>query len=291
MKRLKIWLIEKSNFQTYPIVAILSFTIIRNFFIDQEFKKSEDFYTPIVYFFLIIWVCYSLYYRVSVDINEKTILKRRFEEPKDFIGKCIKLCVLILFGYRTFFIFGRSGVLLTLFIITFTGLFFIYLIAKHTWKERSNHKDLVETLGQFAIISGIVGYIFFILWKNSFCYEFGVKEIGNYFEKDTYEAKYIVKISSHHGGRTYKLPADILISNDFSEYESYDTETGIGAYSYETTESSEIRYAKIKKVYLKNGESLYFKDCLVSIYNDYDCTCSDQYGIEWQIEIIKEKVK
>jgi hypothetical protein len=165
------------------------------------------------------------------------------------------------------------------------------MVGKATWKEKSTHKDFIETLGQFAIIAGIVGYIYFIPWKGAYCYEFGIREIGSYFEKDTYEAKYLVKLGRVDGGETYKLPADLLISNDFSEYEDYETETGGGAYSYETMRTSEIKYAKINKVYFKNGGSLFFKDCLVSIDNSNDCTCLDQNGEEWRIEITKEKTK
>lgn len=149
----------------------------------------------------------------------------------------------------------------------------------------------METLGRFAIIAGIVGYIYFIPWKNAYCFEFGVEEIGKYFEKDTYEARYIVEISKVDGGNTYKLPADLLISGDFSEYESYDTETGVGAYSYETTETSETRFVKVKRVYFNNGGSLFFKDCLVSIDGSYENTCYDQDGEEWTIEITKQKIK
>lgn len=293
IRRFCIWLIEKSNFQTYTIIIVLALTITSRYFIDHQIRKTQDFYSSIIYSILILWVYYSLFFRVILDedVNEKIILRRRFDEPKDLLGKFMKLSVLIFFGYRAFFIFGRLGVLISLSIITITGLFCIFMIAKNTWKEKSSHKDFMETLGQFAIMAGIVGYIYFIPWKSSYCYEFGVKEIGNYFEKDTYEAKYIIEISRVDGGNTYKLPADILISDDFSEYESYDTETGVGAYSYETSETSEIRYAKIRKVYFNNGGTLFFKDCLVSIDNSYDCTCYDQDGEEWRIEITKEKVK
>lgn len=293
MRRLKLWLIEKSSVQTYTITIVLALTIASRYFIDQQIRKTQDFYSPIIYSLVILWVYYSLFFRVILDedVNERIILRRRFDEPKELFGKFIKLSVLIFFGYGTYFILGRLGVLISLSIITITGLFCIFMIAKNTWKEKSSHKDFMETLGQFAIMAGIVGYIYFIPWKSSYSYEFGVKEIGNYFEKDTYETKYIVEVSRVDGGNTYKLPADILVSDDFSEYESYDTETGVGAYSYETTETSEIRYAKIKKVYFNNRETLFFKDCLVSIDNSYDCTCYDQDGEEWQIEMTNEKVK
>ncbi|WP_152266387.1 hypothetical protein [Agriterribacter humi] len=293
MQQLKLWLIEKSRTQTYVIVTVIVLTIACNYLINRHIRRTQDFYTPFIYFILILWVYYSLFYTVKVggDINEKIILKRQFDQPQALLGKFLKLSILIFFGYRTFFIFGRTGVLISLSLITVTGLFCIYVIARNAWKEKSTHKGFTETFERFAIIAGIVGYIYFILWKNSFCHEFGIKEIGNYFEKDTYEAKYIIEISRIGGDKTYKLPADLLISNDFSTYEDYDTETGIGAYSYGSTQTSETRFAKIKKVYFKNGGSLYFNECLVSIDNSYDDTCVDQNGEEWQIEITKEKAK
>lgn len=293
VKRFCIWLIEKSNAQTNIIIIVIVLTIASRYFIDYNLRKSHDFYSPIIYSILILWVYFSLFFTVILDedINEKVIRRRSLDEPKGLFGKFIKLSVLIFFGYRTFFIVGTLGVLISLSIITITGLFCVFMIAKNSWKERSSHKDFMETLGQFAIMAGIVGYIYFIPWKNSYCYEFGVKEIGNYFEKDTYEAKYIVEISRVDGNNTYKLPADILVSADFSEYESYDTETGVGAYSYETTNTSEIRYAKIRKVYFKNGNFLFFPDCLVSIDDSYENTCYDQDGEEWTIKITKQKIK
>jgi hypothetical protein len=268
-------------------------TIARNYLVDHHIRKTQDFYTPFIYFILILWVYYSLFATIIVDhgVNEKNISKRQFDQPQALIGKILKLSILIFFGYKTFFIFGRTGVLISLSLITVTGLFCIYVIAHNVWKEKSTNKRFTETFEQFAIIAGIVGYIYFIPWKNSFCHEFGIKEIGNYFEKDTYEAKYIIEISRIGGDKTYKLPADLLISNDFSTYEDYDTDTGVGAISYGTTQASETRFAKIKKVYFKNGGSLYFNDCLVSIDNSYDGTCVDQNGEEWQIEITKEKAK
>jgi hypothetical protein len=330
MRQLKIWLIEKSNVQTYVIVIILVLTIARTYIIDEHVRQTKDFYTPIVYFLLMLWVYYSVFYRVILDndVNEKVILKRRLDEPKDLIGKFVKLSLLIFFSYRTFFIFARGGVIISLALITLTGLFCIYLIGKNTWNEKSSHKDFTQTLGQFAIAAGIVGYIYFVSWKSSFCYEFGIMEIGNYFEKDTYNAKYLVNICRTHSNgnadvnerlidddkendkeavdeiienvksemeyekkHTYKLPADIVVSDDFSEYQDYDTETGIGAYSYETTATSETRKVKILKVYFNNGGYLYFSDCFVPINNSDDCNCVDQDDKEWKVELTKVKIK
>lgn len=293
IRRFGIWLIEKSKVQTYTIIIVLGLTITTNYFIDYQIRKTQDFYSPIIYALLILWVYCSLFIRVNFnkDVNEKIIFKRIFHQPKDHLGKFMKLSLLIFFGYRTFFIFGRLGVLISLSIITITGLLCIFMIAKNSWKESSRHDDFIETLGQFAIKAGLVGYLYFSPWKSSYCYEFGVKEIGNYFEKDTYEAKYIVEIGRVEDSNKYKLSADILISDDFSQFESYDTETGVGQYSYETTETYEIRYAKIKKVYFNNGGTLFFENCLVSINKSYDCNCYDQYGEEWRVEITKEKVK
>jgi len=201
----------------------------------------------------------------------------------------VKLGILIFVGYHTFFIFGEVGVVISLVIISFTGLFSLVMIAKNTWMTKS--RDFMENLEQFAIISGIVGYIFFIPWKSTYCYEFGVKEIGSYFEKDTYEAKYIVEISRTTGSAEYKLPAEILVSDDFSQFEYYASETGTGAYSDETMESSEIRFAKINRVFFANGGFLVFENCFAPINEWKDCSCYDQSGTEWSIVVTTEKAK
>lgn len=330
MRRIKFWLLGKSDVQTYTIIIVLFLTLVSRYFIDYQIRKTQDYYSPIIFLLLTFWVYYSIFFRVILNnsVSEIIILRNPFDEPKDLSGKFTKLSLLIFFGYQTYYVFGRLGVLISLSIITITGLFCILMIAKNFWQERSRHNNIMEAFGMFIITAGIVGYIYFIPWKISFCYEFGVKEIGNYFEKHTYSAKYLVNICrtnlyndsaafdklddeykendqealneivdnvvaeiEYQKKHTYKLPADIIVSNDFSEYEDYDTESGVGGFSYGITATSETRKVKILKVYFKNGGFLYFSDCFLAVNNSDDCVCVDQNGKEWKVELTKVKVK
>lgn len=293
MRRIPVWLIKNSIVQTYTVLLVCVLTFLRNYFIDKHIRQSEDIYTPIVYSILILWVYYSIFFRVRENetFDEKVIFQSKFDEPNDYLLKFINLSLLLFMGSNSFFIFGRLGVIASLCLITISGMLCIFMIGKNSWKNRGSHKVQTPSISNFLIFSGIVGYFYFISWKSSYCHEFGVNEIGNFFEKDTYQAKYMVEISRANGGNTYKLPANILISRDFSDYESYDIETGIGPYINETTETSEIRYAKVNTVLFNNGGFLYFKDCLVSIDEAEECTCLDQDGEEWSIEMTLEKAK
>lgn len=278
MRQVKTWLIEKTIIQTNTIVVVLLLSIACRYFIDKHILTTHDYFSPVVYLLLILWVYYSLFFIVSLSetVNEKVIIIRGFENPKDLIGKFIKLTLLVYFGYRTFFIFGRLGVLFSLLIITVTGLLCIYLIAKEFWSD-------TDFIRKFFLFAGIVGFIYFKPWKAAYCYEFGVEEIGNFFEKHTYEAKYFIKLTSLDRDSSYTLPADIIVSEEFSDYDSYDTETDVITY--------EIRKVKIKNVYLNNSEKFFFEKCLVPIDNSDDYTCTDQNGVEWRMEVTKKKVQ
>lgn len=278
MNKFKIWLLEKSKIQTNTIVIVLLLSIASRYFIDEKIISTKDFFSPVVYLLLILWVYYSLFFCVvfNEDVKEKIINKRNLNDPKDFFGKLIKLTLLIFFSYRTFFIYGRLGVVFSLLIITITCILCIYIQAKADW---SNY----DFLTKFVFLAALVGYIYFKPWKAAYCYEFGVKEIGNFFEKHTYEAKYFIKITSLDRDSSYTLPADIIVSEEFSDYDSYDTETDVITY--------EIRKVKIKNVYLNNGEKLFFEKCLVPIDNSDDYTCTDQNGVEWRMELTKKKVQ
>lgn len=282
MNRIKFWLIENSKIQSFIVTLAILWTIVQISFTSLHFRNEIDFYTPTILLVLILWVYYSLLFQVDDDSDEldKIIVIRSLDIPEELIGKLLKLTCMVIFGHQTSFIFGKPGVLVALFFITITGLFCIYIIGLTIWNDRSFHKSIISGMFLFAFQAGVVGYIYFLPWKNSFCHEFGIKEIGNYFEKDTYEAKYIVEIKRVDKGKTYRLPANIIVSDDFSESVS----TGS-----DENESSVIRFARVNQVFFKNGGKLYFNDCLVSIDNYYENSCTDQNGEEWNIIITKEK--
>jgi hypothetical protein len=77
--RLQFWLIKKSNIQTYVIIVVLILTIASHYFIDQRIRKTQDYYTPVIYSLLILWVYYSLFYQEVLDenVNEKKYSKEK----------------------------------------------------------------------------------------------------------------------------------------------------------------------------------------------------------------------
>ena len=275
MKRLKYWLLENPKILSYTINIILILILARIVFIDSEYRKAKDFYSPIIYILLIIWIYYSIFCSVIKDdrLKAKIVLNRRFYDTSGLVNKMIKLTFLILLGHRTLLIFGKTGVLISLFITTITGFLSVFMIVMNSWEEIPTAKSFKGKFIYIILSVGIVGYIYLQPWRNAICSEYGVEEIGNYFEKDTYEAKYYVNI--RRVSKEYKIPADIVVSNGFSTFKTNDRNSDIGLPSFEITET---RYAKINKVYFENGGYLFFKNCLVDIEDSYGCECVDQQG-------------
>ena len=295
MKRIKHFLIEKQVAQFWVIIVVLALTIVSYFNIDYSIRKIHDYYTPIIYTILILWIYYSIFHIVVLDetTDAKVIRKRIFDNPNDIYLNLILLSLLLIVGHRTFFIFGKIGVLISLTLVSFSGLFCILMIAKNTWIQTSRPNYIVDSIIQFIFRAGIIGYIYFIPWKNIYCHQFGVEEIGNYFEKDKYQAKYIVELYSNYDSTydsmLFKLPANILISDDYSEYNVHEPTRWVD-YSDESIETSETRYVMVNEVNLNNGSSLIFEKCLVPLNYSNNCTCYDQDGREWGIKMTDVKV-
>jgi len=288
MKDIKVWLIEKNNIQNLLVLIVIMGAIISRFIIDKHTIHTYDFYTPILFLLLIIWVYFSTFFVVSLNnnTNEKTISRRKSFKQEELYGKFLKVTALILVGSSTFNIFGKNGVLVSLILTSLTALLSLFISIKEVWTVRQNEKFVPVT-----VLIIIIGYIYFIPWKNAYCHQFGVEEIGHYFEKDTYNAKYLIEATESESDKTYTLPADIIISKEYSDYVYEDTESGIGPYSYESSESTEIRFAKINRVYIPDSGFLFFKNCLVTIDNSMDCPCYDQNDKEWKIEFTKSRAK
>lgn len=295
MKRIKLFLIEKHIVHSLVIIIVLALTIVSFFNIDYRIRKIHDYYTPIIFTILILWCYYRIFHIVVLDqtTNEKIIRKRIFDNPVDIYPNAIFLSLLIIVGHRTFFIFGKIGVLTSMTLVSFSGLFCILMIAKNTWIQILGPNYIKETILNFLINVGIIGYIYFIPWKNIYCYQFGVEEIGNYFEKDKYKAKYIVELYSNYestyDSMLFRLPANILVSDDYTEYNVHEPTRWVD-YSDESIETSETRYVMVNEVNLNNGSSLIFEKCLVSLNYSINCTCYDQHGREWGIKMTDVKV-
>jgi hypothetical protein len=298
-RNFKLFLLESSNL-FYAIVLLLAWTAIRRFFLTSSFRNDSDYFTSIFYFLTIAWVYYTTCYRLILDedTNEKVILKRRLDDIASYKISLIQLSILFMFGTRSFIIYGQAGIIIILSIITVTALLsilYLFYDSRKQFSEIIKNKfkgnfieSIINAFAPILIYGAIIVYVLLWPWRTAFCHQYGVEEIGHYFEKDSYEAKYLVKISRVDGDNTYTLPSEIFVSKDFSEYDSYETTRGVGAYSTDEEESVEIRYVKIKKVFFKNGGFLYF-DCLVPVENSQ--TCEDQDGEEWEIELTSTKIK
>lgn len=296
MKKLNLSLIQNTDAKIYSAFVLILLTMLSRYFIEYEIRKSYDFYTPITYLLIIAWFYYSIFFKVRFDEekNVKIVIKRKLKDYSETGWLFLGIGILTFFSYQTFFIFGKVGVLFSLLLITVTAIgsavVFAYGISK------SNRSDLFMYIGSIGFSVVITLYIYFIPWKYTFCYEFGIKEIGNYFEKHTYEAKYLIllkKVSKNHNStlKNYSLVADILVSKDFSQFDSDDTETDFKGYSYETSKTLENRYVQIKKVYFNNGGYLIFNNCLIELKGSDFNVCTDQNGREWEIELTNVKIK
>jgi hypothetical protein len=285
MKRILFFLIEKTYIQTVLIAVLLITTILLRCFCDKINLNRINYFLLVLNSLFIFWVFINLFFVVvkSENNNLKTIHLRKFDDFESIQGMLFKLIAILFIGARTYFVLDRPGVILSLSLTTISAILSIYTLIKCIKKDKSkdsNKEGLVLVLI----------YLYFMVWKGVFCFEFGVEKIGAYFEKETYDAKYYVIINNSEDYVSDKLPAEIIVSSEFSEFESYESE-GITMFSEETTQTEEERYVKVKNIELENGKILYFKDCFASTNNLYDCECDDQYGKDWYIEMTDEAVK
>jgi hypothetical protein len=291
---------ENHKAQRWTLWIIIAMLIGAKFAFNYHVRIKYDYYTPGIALLLVLWIVISILFRLSVDkfFNEsieddnedkflvRKVVFRNSVEQGILYSKLFNLAIIVFLAAHSYAIFGRAGIIFSLSLIILTCIFSIFSL--YFYRDKKNNRS-----GEFGqlILYGIVLLAFLWSGKKVYCSEFGVETIGHYFEKDTYESQYYVVIREEESDNEYKLPADIIVSRDFSEFESYETETGIGVTSHETTEIDETRRIKLLKVYFSNGGSLYFTDCLVPLDNSYDCTCSDQDDEDWRIEMTEEKVK
>ena len=140
MRQIKIWLLDNPKIKAYIIGVILILTFFKPYIIDWH----HDFFSPFIYLLLIIWVYYSYFYFVffDEDTEENVILHRRVKNSKDNLGKFTQLTLLILMGGKSFLVFGKTGAVFSLCLITITALFILFVITKDVWKTKFNYKEI-----------------------------------------------------------------------------------------------------------------------------------------------------
>jgi hypothetical protein len=346
----KVWLIEKSRLQIFVIIVVFFLSLLCEEYFD--FNEIINFFTSIIYLLLIFWVYFSIFCKVKVTEDsiskeiEKVVEIKKFDEPENFNLEFWILTLIIFLANRSFFIFGVVGVLMSLFIITMTGFLWIFSSVLNLWLEQKKehyrsqwsftggipkfyysklsvwnlpaHKDFISV----CFLSIVVGFIYFIPWKNAYCHQFGVSEIGNYFEKDTYTTKYYVNIFQSNSIRdrelaikllnqnidsnktvlnnmienkkyeyyhTYTLPAEIMVSNGFTEFNNEKREIDLSNPNLKRARPNlNERKVKILNISFNKSVVLKFDKCFLRIRESNDCNCFDNDSIEWNIELVKK---
>lgn len=280
MNNLKIFL-KAIPLQTYVVIFTITILNILYFHTNIDILNIE----PFIYSILIIWAYFSIFLKI---VNNK-ISFRKIDGNQNYKGSFFNLGIILLLGYQSFCIYGKVGVIIILSIITLTATINIIVLYKEIFISKNNQfNDKNELSSQLFVSAGFVLFFyFFFIGKPAFCYEFGVEEIGSFFEKRTYEAQYLIKIKKLNDTAIFELPANFIISRDFSEYVSYEVDKDMfGPYSI----TDEIRYVKLKKVYFPNN-ILKFNNCIIPVESHSVDNCSDENGIEWFIHFTNKKVK
>jgi len=258
--------------------------IVRFLIFDQSFLKEYDYFTPIIYLFLI----YFQYFNITHEIgeinynNEIVIIRLKYIGIDNDIIKFIYLSVLILFGHRTLFVFGNGGWLLSFFITTISFLYLIHCTTTYVWKEYSNYsKFKSEDFQPLLTFSTIALLLIFISWKGLFCYGIGIKEIGHYFEKDNHYEEKTIEIYRSSNYEPINVTAAFYVSDVPSE-NNFSSSVFL-----RITPFKKPRYIKLIGVKFENGKLLEFKNCLFPYKNEYQTFCTDVENNEWIIEFPK----
>lgn len=301
MKRALIWLIRRTDIQIISVITVIFldeivFPKINGF--DSHIKYGS---TSILSLVMIVWIYYTLFFIVKIDENKRQIiaLTKSFYNVKYSLLKVSFLSLLLLFTASSYNVFGKYGSILSLIAITITATIFIFLIInKVAFKDFSdprtrNTKSDSQMPAKFIIIivtSAIIGYFHFLIWSTVYSKEFGVEEIGHYFEKSSYDSKYYVWIQDTKENFRQKLPAEISVSGEYNDYAEFESGESIHG---SMSDFKEFRGVKINTIFFNNGETISFGDeepCIILVSN-YNNICYDKNGKEWKIEFINEKIK
>jgi hypothetical protein len=298
MKRVLIWLIERTDIQIFSVITV----IVLDEIIFPKIKWIDSFIkygsTSILSFIMIVWIYYSLFFIVNIDEDKKQRITftKLFYNVKESSWKVSFLSLLLIFTASSYSVFGKYGAILSLIAITLSTIIFIFLIVKKVASKDfsepgyRNTKDeiLFTKVISIVVLSAIVGYFHFLIWSGVYSGEFGVKEIGHYFEKSSYDTNYYVWIRDAEENKRQKLLAEISVSGEYNDYTEFESGEDIHG---SMSNFKEFRGVKINKVFLNNGEIILFGDdepCIVLI--NQNIFCYDQNGKEWEIDLINEKI-
>jgi hypothetical protein len=137
--------------------------------------------------------------------------------------------------------------------------------------------------------TAVIGHVFFcyclLHWsKNAYINEWGNTQIGSYWEKESYTAKYLVKISKSETAKEYSLPAIIYVSSEWGE-SPYPSEDMMGIEYFETFENRRIY---LERVFFSGAGYLEFDDCILEVGKK--SFCIDREGGRWNIELTNEQL-
>lgn len=205
------------------------------------------------------------------------VLKSKKEHSEDSnFERGTFLLFILLIGQHSFDHFLPLGPGLIMLIVTLSIVYIIGISLLKMITKRS-----VDPSSIFVYI--MILYFFFFIGKETYSRNFGDEEMFSYFEKSKYTTQYYVNISSSKDdGKNYRLPADINVYFEIGG-------DGFGILFDFITGSHDKRVIDIDKVYFPDGRYLNFKNC--SFADSFESICTDQFGIDWNIELTESKVE
>lgn len=281
----KILLISAYLFLPIIIGTILSWIIF-----DSPDKRKNDYYSAIIYFIIYLYFIISAFY----------LIRKGKTDVYTYVFHFISLIILNYTSYETFFIYKKIGIIVFLFIQFFSTTLAISLIIRIIFMIKKNHENnnsFIDDLNSQPLIVYcliFIGVSYYPI-KETFCQEFGVKEIGNYFEKGIYKSEYYLKL---HKTNDEDDEPDI---NDY-EISEYDRFHKLYKQYWQDKEFVIPAIIGIKKnkdnvivlePIIVDGKSIDFKFCDPSKdpSDGYECFCEDQHGTSWRVEMTGKKVK
>lgn len=271
-------------------LSIIIGTILSWIIFDSPDKRENDYYSAIIYSIIYLYLIISAFY----------LIKKGKTDVSTYVFYFISLIILNYSGYETFFIYKKTGIILFLIIQFFSITLVLSLIICISFliqKKHDNNIDFInDIISQPAIIYCLVfiGISYYPI-KETFCQEFGVKEIGNYFEKGKYKSEYYLKLHKI----TDEDDEPHITDYEVSEYDMFHKLSKQYWLDKEFIVPAVIGIIKnenkvlILEPIIVDGESIDFKFCLPSKdpSDGYECFCEDQNGTSWRVEMTGKKVK
>jgi hypothetical protein len=272
--KLETLLLRIFYFDGILTIIIFIYKLFCEEFFHPSYKNGIDIYSAYVYSICFVYFILGL----LIELRENSL-----DDRVELIYPLKVFLYLILhyFSYDSFFVYEMKGVICFL---SFSFLSFILcLILCIPAMQRGilkSDKSIKSRLSVAAIAIIPLGVICYGPFKDSYRHEFGIEEFGHEFEKTTYEAKYYVQIKKSDNEKMQTAPADIIVSDDFNEYEDSGDENS-GGYT--------TKKVKVNTVFI-HGKYIYFEDCFPEKKGAF-CECLDQNNESWDISITREKVE